>query len=114
MAMSDLFIGIAHEKALELVQQILEYSCDKVNVIDRDFGAGRVSVLVYEKYYMRVSSYVSLTVVLASRQEQPGITEINAIGSGGGNGIMGITWGAEDDITESLLEKLDKYAVRQS
>lgn len=114
MAMSDLFIGIEHEKALELVEQLLEYSCEKVSILDRDVGAGRVTVLVYEKYYMRVSSYVSLTVVLASRQEQPGITEINAIGSGGGNGIMGFTWGAEDDITESLLEKLDKYAVDRS
>lgn len=40
MAMSDLFIGIEHEKALELVEQLLEYSCEKVSILDRDVELG--------------------------------------------------------------------------
>ncbi len=73
-------------------------SGDLVTRIDKTIASSKITLLVYEKYYMRVGSYVSLTVLIV--EDETGQT-IELIGSGGGNGIFGIDWGANSAFAES-------------
>ncbi len=83
-----------------------ELAGELVTRIDKTIASSNITLLVYEKFYMRVSSYVSLTILIV--EDEAGQT-IELIGSGGGNGIFGIDWGANSAFAGSakliLVEK---------
>lgn len=73
-------------------------------------GEGREAImLVYEKYYMRNSSRASLSVMI---ENLTGLTNVCAIGSGGGQGaIFDFDWGAADQFESLPSRALRDYVV---
>ncbi len=75
-----------------------ELAGNQVTRIDKTIASSNITLLVYEKFYMRVSSYVSLTILIVD--DETGQT-IELLGSGGGSGIFGVDWGANEAFAES-------------
>jgi hypothetical protein len=67
----------------------------------------KISMKVYDKYFMRNSSRASLSLTVI---EDGRSTHVVAIGSGGGQGVIfNFSWGAENELVndvQRLLEKL--------
>lgn len=101
--------GSAVEIAAMLTQEIQNsaMSCELVESIFHDFSETSVTLIVFEKYYMRNSSRASLTVSVIGHQDQ---VIVDAVGSGGGQGaLFNFAWGAEEDfvgVVEDILRNL--------
>ena len=61
-------------------------------------------ILVYEKYYMRTSSYTSLTVVLTEHGQEQTACVISA---GGGSGIVNHSFGSNRNFARACVQVLE-------
>lgn len=86
-----------------------EINAELVAESRRTVGNANVVLLSFEKYYMRNSSYASLTVMLT---ESDGQQTADIIGSGGGEGIFNISWGANSDFADTAERILLRYGFR--
>lgn len=69
-------------------------------------GDTKVSVHIYDKFFMRNSSRASLSVTVVGSDD---IIFVSAIGSGGGQGaFFNFSWGAEEDILTSVEDCIIK------
>ncbi len=85
-------------------------SCSLVDSMRRDLGEAIVIVMVFEKYFMRASSRASLTVIVTGQDDQ---VQVDAIGSGGGQGaIFSFSWGAEDSFVGTVDRILTESGFR--
>ena len=83
-------------------------STQLVDTITRQTGDLSMYIMVFEKYYMRSSNRASLTVVLT---EVNGDIKVDAIGAGGGQGVIfKFSWGAE----ESFVSVIEQILRRES
>lgn len=88
----------------ELADAIYYTLSDECENICRDIKQdGKTALLCFEQYYFRVKSYVSLTVLLT---EDGDSIEATVIGSGGGEGLMGFSWGANASIARKAEKAL--------
>ncbi len=79
--------------------------CSLIDSVVVNTGGDPTYVMVFEKYYMRVSNRASLTVVVAGAN---GMVTVDAIGTGGGQGmIFRFSWGADEDFAESVARLLE-------
>lgn len=69
-----------------------------------------IILLTFEKYYFRNGSYASLTVMLT---ESLAMQTADIIGSGGGEGLLNFSWGANSDFAEDTADILEKYGFRR-
>lgn len=69
----------------------------------RSLQDGQVVLLSFEKFFLRNGSYASLTVMLT---EYETVQTADIIGSGGGEGIFNLSWGANSDFAEMAAELL--------
>ncbi|MDD6154792.1 MAG: DUF6054 family protein [Eubacteriales bacterium] len=65
----------------------------------------RVRIIVFEKYYWRNGSYANLTIIITDSEEEQ-TAEI--IGSGGGEGLVNFSWGANYDFAELAAHVLNQ------
>lgn len=67
-----------------------------------------VVTAVFESYFMRTGSYASLsiTMVWIANLLGGGKAVVTAVGSGGGEGLFNISWGAEEDFAASFWRAL--------
>lgn len=66
----------------------------------------KVTIKVYDKYFMRNSSRASLNLTVI---EDGRTTHVVAIGSGGGQGaIFSFSWGAEKELVNDVQRQLEK------
>ncbi len=72
---------------------------------DQVIGTSTVALVVLEEFYFRVSSYVSLTVLIIEDENKQ---RVELIGSGGGNGMFGIDLGANQDFAQRARNILVK------
>ena len=69
-------------------------SCNLVDEVERTLGNNIVFLMVFEKYYARVSNCVSLTITISSDGDT---IFVDAISSGAGTGaFFKCSWGAEE------------------
>lgn len=67
----------------------------------------RLIVLVFEKYFMRNSSRASLTVTIENLRD---VTNVHAVGSGGGQGmIFKFDWGAADSFVNQVTKAVEGF-----
>lgn len=66
---------------------------------------GFVKILLYEEYYFRIESDLTVTVIYEEKQDK---TEIEIISSGGKVGIGAISYGAEKAALTGLTKRLIK------
>ena len=69
------------------------------------FDCTAVWLLVYEKYFSRVNSYASLTVLLT---EQGETQTAQIVSSGGGNSISNISLGANQRFAKECVQALEE------
>lgn len=81
-------------------------SCELVEQACHCFGDVQVTVLVFEKYFMRVNNYASLTLMLSGRD---GDVCVDVIGAGGRQGMISIAWGAEENFVDSARKVLERH-----
>lgn len=85
-------------------------SCTLVDNVSRNVGTAKLTVMVFEKYYMRASNRASLTVVMTGEGDQ---IIVDAIGAGGGQGaFFGFSWGAEEDFVGTVARALSDYGFK--
>lgn len=81
-----------------------ELICDNHRKID--FVS--VHILTFEKFYFRNGSYASLTVVLTENNDEK---TADIIGSGGGEGLFNISWGANSSFARDAENILRDYGL---
>jgi len=85
-------------------------SCSLVDSVQRRLGDSTLVVMVFEKYFMRASNRASLTVVVTGQKDR---VQVDAIGSGGGQGaLFSFSWGAEDSFVGTVERILDEIGFR--
>ena len=58
-----------------------------------------VRVIVAEKYFMRIGSFASLTVMVSGDAES---SRVEAVASGAGDGLLNFNWGAQEAFEEDF------------
>lgn len=103
--------GVTFEAGFDECCQMIISSADGEPVGEPlivDFGDTQVVTFIFEQYFYRNGSYASLSVTLIFRGTRAIVT---AIGSGGGEGVFNISWGAEEDYVLHFWQTLfSKYA----
>ncbi len=107
----QMFVSLGPKEAADIVRAEVARSGLSVECVS-DYMAespdGHVVVtLVFEKYFMRNSSRVSLTVTLHNLY---GLTTVYATGSGGGQGaLFSFDWGASTSMENTVACALERY-----
>lgn len=73
-------------------------------------GDASVVLLVFEKYFFRNGNYCSLTVQLTSFDE---IQKATLVGSGGGEGLMNVDFGADASFVKKACKKLKELGFAE-
>lgn len=74
-------------------------------------GSRYYGILIFEKYFMRVSSRVALTVLIDNLNEE---TTVTSVATGSSQGIVfNFDWGAADDFAYSVKEMLSDYITKE-
>ena len=85
-------------------------SCELSDQTSHRIGDAEVSVLVFEKYFMRAGNYASLTVVLSGRDGDLGV---DLIGAGARQGVLSLTsWGTEESFVASAEQVLRRHGFQ--
>ncbi len=71
----------------------------------REIGDMKACLLAFEKYYFRNGSYASLSMMFV---EVDGVQTVDCIGSGGGEGLLNLSWGANRNFAKMGYEELLK------
>lgn len=69
-----------------------------------------IGLLSFEKFYFRNGSYASLTIMLMQNEN---VQTADIVGSGGGEGIFNISWGANSSFAEQASEVLERYKFKR-
>lgn len=87
-----------------------QLSAELISENYRRVGLVNVCVLAFEKFFFRNGSYTSLTVVLTEDGENK---TADIIGSGGGEGLFNISWGANREIATDAASILKKFGLTE-
>ncbi len=74
----------------------------------RSVGLVNIGILAFEKYFFRNGSYAGLTVVLTENGEEK---MADIIGSGGGDGLFNISWGANQELAVDTASILKQFGL---
>ena len=88
-----------HSKSIQEISGVLkrEINAELIAESQRNYGDVNIALLSFEKYFMRNGSYASLTVLLTEDEIKQ---TADIIGSGGGEGIFNLSWGANSDFAD--------------
>lgn len=95
------------QRTLDQIVQSIQRSDDVELVAKRDhcFGDVHVCFLVYEMYFFRTGSYASLSVLLVEQGEEQ---TADIVTSGGGEGLLNASYGAERSLARSCVRALEQ------
>ena len=90
----------------QLADTIESYNSDSDLVVRQlnNLDGKEVLLLVFEKYYFRTGSMAVLTVQGVSDGEKQSVT---IVGTGGGEGFLNISWGANSNYAEGTADCLE-------
>ena len=72
-------------------------------------GGGTCRVMVFEKYFYRVSNRLTLTVTIDNFE---GRTRVHCVSGGGGQGVFfRFDWGSSDSFARSAYRALQDYII---
>ncbi|MGT2666244.1 DUF6054 family protein [Streptococcus rifensis] len=75
----------------------------------RHIGDVKQILLVFEAFYIRTGSYGSLTVNVITSNDYH---SVDLIPSGGGDGLLNISWGANANFAQKAKEILESYGFK--
>ena len=95
-----------------LADQIAQYNSGSDLVLSQIRHVDHVDILlmVFEKYFMRNGSMAVLTVEVVSDGNSQAAT---VVGTGGGQGIFNISWGANSDYAYETAEFLESVGFKE-
>jgi len=99
------------EELADAVKKEFEYDAELVYQTQKDFADGAAVLLSFEKYYLRNGSYASLALLLTQKGE---IQAADIVASGGGEGILNWSWGANDSFAGKAVKILNKYGFAEN
>jgi len=99
------------EELADAVKKEFEYDTELVYQTKKDFADGAAVLLSFEKYYLRNGSYASLALLLTQKGE---IQTADIVASGGGEGILNLSWGANDSFAGKAVKILNKYGFTEN
>jgi hypothetical protein len=67
-----------------------------------------VILMVFEKYFMRTSSWASITVIFENLGDK---TVATYQGSGGGDSVFNIDWGVTEKLDQLVVNALQQYQI---
>ena len=108
MSKASFNISINPVKAFQLVKE--SEDADLIHEEINNVGDQKyIAILVFEKYFMRVSNRAGLIVIFDNVK---GETEVWVIATASSKGmIFNFDWGAGDDFAVSVREILEEYIV---
>lgn len=80
-----------------------------VNKVE-SLGDAEAALLIFEKLYFRNGSYSNLTIEITSYMSRQ---KAIVIGSGGGEGVLNISWGANANFARRAYEKLTELGFEE-
>ena len=86
-----------------------EINADLVSESCQEFDKTTVILLCFEKFYWRVGSYASLTVMLT---EHESLQTADIIGFGGGSGMINISYGANSNFANIARKLLAEHGFQ--
>jgi hypothetical protein len=113
MAVTHLEGSITLTQTIDLIKTELPKRALSLEVVDEGYikGNSDAYLIVFEKYFMRVSNRVSLSIMLS---EVNGKTQIVAISSGAGTGaLFKFGWGSEEDFLSDFERFMEGYYFMQ-
>ena len=104
--MKDFYVNLEPH---EVIRKINMLCGEKIDEYTAGFGENAVSVTVYEQYYFRISSHITLTSII---NRVGGKTHVRLISAGGGSGIiLNFDWGASNSMEESVMDELRENII---
>ena len=99
-------------KSLEELATILKNEIGAELVYDsrRKLDDASAWLLSFERFYFRNGSYATLTIMLTESGDQQ---TADIIGSGGGEGIFNISWGANSSFASMAVDLLQQCGFRE-
>lgn len=91
------------------IDQVVNLLCNNINaelICSVPQANNTAVMLCFEKYYFRNGSYASLSILITHNNFGQ---EITIVGHGGGNGLLNISWGANNSIAKKTVELLQNY-----
>ena len=106
----DIRVKLSPVDTVNLLEEHIIRGALSAEQVDK-YQAGDFYVLVFDKYFMRVSSRASLTVVV--HPDGNGVSAVHSVGSGGGTGVLfgSFDWGAGGSFEGSVEKALESYIV---
>ncbi len=97
------------EKVL-IVKQTIEEYFEHYNIIHQSKLSDQIYFLVIEKYYLRIASRVSLSMIFEEKDYNE--TMITVVGSGGGRSwLVKHNWGASAAFEKKIKHILDNHEI---
>ena len=99
-------------KSIEELAAILKNEINAELVYDspRPLDNASAWLLSFERYYFRNGSYATLTIMLTESGDQQ---TADIIGSGGGEGLFNISWGANSSFASMAVDLLQQCGFRE-
>lgn len=108
MSICSFNVSILPIEAMNIVKN--NEDADLIHEEIHEFGQNKhICILVFEKYFFRVSNRASLTVIIENTGE---ITGVRAVATGCSQGmIFSFDWGASEDFANSVQSILEDYVI---
>ncbi len=108
MSKSSFKISINPVRAFQMIKN--SESADLVHEEINELGDQKyIAILIFEKYFMRVSNRAGLVVILDNTK---GDTEVRIIATASSQGVFfNFDWGAGEDFADSVRDILQEYIV---
>ena len=107
MASVKVFLRAEATHSLHQAHEKIHYITGAEQVFEKKqhFGETEVWLLVYEKYFLRVNNFATLTVLLT---EEAGTQTAQIVVSGGGESMSNISYGAEKRFAKDCVAALEE------
>ena len=107
MASVKVFMKAGGTHTLHQAHEKIHYITGAEAVFESKQPIGQTDVwlLVYEKYFFRVNSFATLTVLLT---EEAGCQTAQIVTSGGGNSMSNVSYGAEKRFAKECVAALEE------
>jgi len=89
-----------------IINELTKYDvATLVDHVEKEHVDGKVTFLCFEKFYFRTSSSAALTIMAS---ESNGVTDVEVVSLAGGEGLFNISWGANKDFAQKIIEALQR------
>ena len=105
MKIQEITVGISVQETVNILANQM-FDSDLIYEEHHSMGYKEISILMYEKYYLRNESYAGLTITISNEE---GLTRVRAIASAGSHSAFNFSLGADANFTNKVISILEPY-----